>query len=177
MKWMYCNVHDNDHFWSWGRVCEWWWGGGSLWTPENLEEFMSSLEEQISLALLRDLEVYRSWSEGGLQPVTSSAEEMICCSLCLSFAETTVYQMGIGQPWRVYVHSRKKKCSCLSQTPGGVQVQRLQWTIWRRCVEAHWCIPVYLLMTLCIIDSFRLPNKQHSYPKVTSCGVYYWHSN
>ncbi len=37
-------------------------------------------------ARFRVLEVYRSWRDGRLQPVTFSAKQMICCSLPLSLA-------------------------------------------------------------------------------------------
>lgn len=43
-------------------------------------------------ARARILEVYRSWREGRLPPMTLSAKRMIRCSLSLSLAVATVYQ-------------------------------------------------------------------------------------
>ncbi len=47
----------------------------------------------IFLARFRVLEVYSSWRDGRLQPVTFSAEWMIHCSLPLSLAVAAAYQM------------------------------------------------------------------------------------
>lgn len=74
------NCSHGQRFWSW-------------WTAERTVLKSLCLGWEGWIARLRVLEACRSWSDGRLQPITLSAEQMICCSLPLSLAVEEAYQM------------------------------------------------------------------------------------